>query len=59
MRDDERDARTRDTLPPPAEELALVESFELAARVNENDARLAHLARLVYMRTFAEGADSE
>jgi hypothetical protein len=44
----------RDTLPPPAEELALVVEFERAARVNENDARLAHLARLVHGAELAE-----
>jgi hypothetical protein len=36
----------RDTLPPPAEELALVTEFERAARVDENDARLAELEKL-------------
>lgn len=44
MGDDDRD--TRATLPPPEVELALVAEFERAARVNENDARLAVLEQL-------------
>ena len=41
-----RDADARETQPPSEVERELVATFEHAARLNENDARLEQLERL-------------